>query len=252
MRTAKIRSHTRIGCTSARLPKLSATTCRANPAIFPEMAANHNGCRTRSSKIRGDSARRDSTRFVLRWSATEDIPSISADATAATTAISSDNCQPSCSRPGRPRAAGRSSRWAGCFLLARGSVRALPGAPGPARARSAGDSARGAQGSSHGTFVRFRQRAMTVARDRVGEPAGGAACWLVSAWQARFRLYPVSLGGGRVTERHLIGMIRRRPASIRCIRTRTPQVRHRPLLATARVSAGVRRTRAAGVSASAS
>src|ERR1700761_8372298 len=90
IRTAKIRSHTRIGWTTARLPKLSATTCRANPTRFAPRAVTHNGCRTRSSRIRGDSARRLSTRFVVRWSATEDIPSISADATAATTAISGD------------------------------------------------------------------------------------------------------------------------------------------------------------------
>jgi hypothetical protein len=33
--TANIRSHTRIGCTSASCPKVSATICRAKPARFP-------------------------------------------------------------------------------------------------------------------------------------------------------------------------------------------------------------------------
>ena len=41
--------------------------------------------------IRGDSARRLSTRFVLRWSATDEMPRTSAEAMAVTTAIGADN-----------------------------------------------------------------------------------------------------------------------------------------------------------------
>jgi hypothetical protein len=72
------------------LPLVSATTCRANPATFAARAVSHNSCRTRSTKIRGDSTRRCSTRFVLRWSATDDIPRSSAAPMAATAAISED------------------------------------------------------------------------------------------------------------------------------------------------------------------
>ena len=63
---AKIRSKTSSGCTTAMLPKSSATTCRANAATFVAMAISHNGCRTRSSMITGDSARRVLPRLVLR------------------------------------------------------------------------------------------------------------------------------------------------------------------------------------------
>ncbi len=66
IRTAKTRSKTRSGCTSARLPKLSATTCRANPTTLAPTAASHSGWRTRSSMIRGDSAPRAWIFFVLR------------------------------------------------------------------------------------------------------------------------------------------------------------------------------------------
>ncbi len=64
--TAKIRSRTRSGCTSARLPKLSATICSANPTMFATMASSHSGWRISSRKIRGDSERVVCTRFVLR------------------------------------------------------------------------------------------------------------------------------------------------------------------------------------------
>ncbi len=56
--------------------------------MLARMAASHNGCLTRSAKIRGDSALRVWTCFVLRWSATDAIPRNSALTTAATTAIS--------------------------------------------------------------------------------------------------------------------------------------------------------------------
>jgi len=84
--TAKTRSKTSSGCTSARLPKLSATTCKAKPTTFATMPMSHNGCRTRSNRIAGDSARSVLTRLVLRASATEDIPKSSAPAKAVTTA----------------------------------------------------------------------------------------------------------------------------------------------------------------------
>src|SRR5215469_399801 len=85
--TPKTRSNTRSGCTTARLPKLSATTCSANPTMLAPMAASHNGWRTRSSMIRGESVPRVSTRLVLRMSATAATPRNIADATAAPTAI---------------------------------------------------------------------------------------------------------------------------------------------------------------------
>jgi hypothetical protein len=94
IRAANIRSHTRIGSTSARGPNLSATTCRAKPTTVPPIAVTHSGCRTRSSRILGDSTRSVLTRFVLRCSATDDIPNTSAAMVAAATAIGADNRPP--------------------------------------------------------------------------------------------------------------------------------------------------------------
>jgi hypothetical protein len=91
------------GCPMARK---GATTCRANPTMFAPIAASHNGCRTRSTTIRGDSARRLSTRFVLRWSSTDEMPRTSAEATAVTTAKGVDNGYP----PGQPGTATRGTR----------------------------------------------------------------------------------------------------------------------------------------------
>jgi hypothetical protein len=59
--------------------------------MFAPIAASHNGCRTRSTTIRGDSARRLTTCFVLRWSAIDELPRTSAEATAVATAIGADN-----------------------------------------------------------------------------------------------------------------------------------------------------------------
>ena len=87
IRTAKTRSKTSSGCTTARLPKLRATTCKAKAARFVTMAISHNGCLTKSSRIAGDSARSVLTRLVLRWSATDDIPKSSAATKAVTTAM---------------------------------------------------------------------------------------------------------------------------------------------------------------------
>jgi hypothetical protein len=86
IRMAKATSKTSSGCTSARLSRLSATTCKTNPATFAAMAISYNGCRTRSSRIVGDSARSALTRLVLRWSATDDTQNSSAAATAVATA----------------------------------------------------------------------------------------------------------------------------------------------------------------------
>jgi hypothetical protein len=133
VRTAKIRSHTRNGWTSARLPKLSAATCRANPTRFAPRAVTHNGCRTRSAKIRGDSAGAR-PRYVLRWSATEDTPNSSADPTAVITAISGDNGQLSL-QPRRVRREPPAVPCCGAASSFRSSV-SLPGAErGSGRAR---------------------------------------------------------------------------------------------------------------------
>ncbi|MDX6422449.1 MAG: hypothetical protein QOG28_7069 [Trebonia sp.] len=86
IRTAKTRSKTSSGCTTARLPKLRATTCKAKAARFVTIAISHNGCLAKSSRIAGDSARSVLTRLVLRWSATDDIPKSSAATRAVTTA----------------------------------------------------------------------------------------------------------------------------------------------------------------------
>src|ERR1700752_3194643 len=51
------------------------------------MAATQSGCRTKSSRMRGDSACRASTRLVPRCSATEEQPNTSAAPSAVTTAI---------------------------------------------------------------------------------------------------------------------------------------------------------------------
>src|SRR6202035_6172860 len=89
------------GCTTARLPKLRATTCKAKAPMFVKMANSHNGCLTKSSRIAGDSAFSVLTRLVLRWSATDDIPKSSAATTAVTTATDCIWSSSGGDRPGR-------------------------------------------------------------------------------------------------------------------------------------------------------
>jgi hypothetical protein len=62
-------------------------------------AASQSGWRTRSSRILGDRAFSVLTRFVLRWSATADMPRNSAAARAVHTAITWDNVYPPYHRP---------------------------------------------------------------------------------------------------------------------------------------------------------
>jgi hypothetical protein len=55
---------------------------------------SHSDCRARSTSIAGDSVFRVLTRFVLRWSATAEVPSTSAEASAVTVAPDADNGLP--------------------------------------------------------------------------------------------------------------------------------------------------------------
>jgi hypothetical protein len=91
IRPANIRSHTRIGSTSARGPNRSATTCRTKLATFAPIPASHSGCLIRSSSSSGDSARRRWTRLVASCSVTAVIAYGSEEPRAATTAISGNN-----------------------------------------------------------------------------------------------------------------------------------------------------------------
>jgi hypothetical protein len=84
---ANIRSQTKIGWTSASAPKCSATICSTLPTMFTAIAASHSGRFKRSSRSRGESARRFGTSWVVRCSTTSERPNKTAAANATTTAI---------------------------------------------------------------------------------------------------------------------------------------------------------------------
>ena len=100
--TAKIRSQTIIGWTSASGPKRSATIWKTTPTMFRAIASSHSGRRSSAKMSPTDTALRcTATCLVLRSSRTAVMPSVAEAPSAPPTAITGN-------------IAGRYPRWSGC------------------------------------------------------------------------------------------------------------------------------------------